>query len=114
MEEINRLFIYYIDRLKPHIKYLSLSVLDDPLFYQDKLDDIICISLLTGYKLSVNIDKSCSMLIGSLERINNYFNRKTLGLKVMGTNLANRSHYTYLGLPTDSCLTWNIAVSNIM
>ena len=30
MEEINRLFIYYIDRLKPHIKHLSLSVLDDP------------------------------------------------------------------------------------
>ena len=53
------------------------------------------------------------MLIGSLQTINNYFNRKTLGLKVMGTNLANRSHYTYLGLPIDSSLTWNIAVSNI-
>ena len=64
-------------------------------------------------KLSVNIDKFCSMLIGSLQRINNYFNRKSLGLKVMGTDLANRSHYTYLGLTIDSCLTWNIAVSNI-
>ena len=53
MEEINRLFIYYIDRLKPHIKHLSLSVLDDPLSYQDKLDDIICISLLTGYNILV-------------------------------------------------------------
>ena len=54
--------------------------------------------------LTINNKKSCSMLIGTPQKINDYCNLATLGLKINGQILK------YLGLTIDICMTWNNAV----
>ena len=63
-------------------------------------------------KLTVNVKKSCSMLIGTPQKINNHYKKDSLGLIISGEILCNKSSYTYLGLVIDSCMTWDYAVSN--
>ena len=61
-------------------------------------------------KLTVNVNKTCSMLIGTKQKVSQYCNLKTLGLNIDGKEISNRSSYAYLGLVIDCHLTWNEAV----
>ena len=47
-------------------------------------------------KLTVNINKSCSMLIGSKQRICQYSGLEKLGLKINGVELANKLNKIYI------------------
>ena len=66
-------------------------------------------------KLTINVSKSCSMLIGCPQRTSEYCNLDTseycnldtLGLTINGETLCNKAEYTYLGLKIDSKLSWN-------
>ena len=64
-------------------------------------------------RLSINISKTCSMLIGTRQRIKDYCGLKTLGLKIQGQLLCNQTKYTYLGLEIDCYLSWNYNVSKV-
>ena len=56
-------------------------------------------------KLTINVSKSCSMLIGCPQRTSEYCNLYTLGLTINGETLCNKAEYTYLGLKIDSKLS---------
>ena len=64
-------------------------------------------------RLSINISKTCSMLIGTRQRIKDYCGLKTLGLKIQGLLLCNQTKYTYLGLDIDCYLSWNYNVNKV-
>ena len=63
--------------------------------------------------LTTNASKSCSMLIGSRQRINNFVNKPDLGLSLDGTIISNHSSYRYLGVQIDSFLSFDKMVDNI-
>ena len=64
-------------------------------------------------KLTINVSKSCSMLIGSNLRIFEYYDVESLGLQVQGEVLLNKNNFTYLGLEVDSKLSWNDNISKV-
>ena len=65
----------------------------------------------TKNKLTINVSKPCSMLIGSNLRISEHYDVESLGLQVQGEVLLNKNNYTYLGLEVDSKLSWMIILA---
>ena len=63
--------------------------------------------------LTTNASKSCTMLIGSRQRINDFVNKPDLGLSLDGTIISNHSGYRYLGFQIDSFLSFDKMVDNI-
>ena len=61
--------------------------------------------------LTVNIDKSCSIAIGTHQRLNNQ--TEELNVTVMDDNLRNVNSIKYLGLTIDNNLNWNQHVNNL-
>ena len=64
-------------------------------------------------KLTISVSKSCSMVIGSPQNVNQFSHYESLGLFINGVPLRYCSSYKYLGLKIDSTLSWNNATSNV-
>ena len=56
-------------------------------------------------KLTINVTKSSTMLIGTSSRITPHHLKNTLGI-TLDKELSNTDEYCYLGITVDSCLTW--------
>ena len=61
--------------------------------------------------LTVNIDKSCAIAIGTQQRLNNQ--TEELNIMVMNDNLENVNSIKYLGITIDTNLNWNQHVNNL-
>ena len=63
--------------------------------------------------LTTNATKSCTMLIGSRQRIKDYVNRPNLGLNLDGDVIRNQTNCRYLGVDIDSYLSFDFVMHNI-
>ena len=115
------LFLLFMNDLPIHVENVTLFADDTMIDVRgNTVDEVIILlqaeidKLVNWFymnKLTLNVKKSCSMLIGTPQKINNHY-KDSLGLIISGEILCNKSSYTYLGLIIDSCMTWDYAVSN--
>ena len=116
------LFLLFMNDLPMHVENVTLFADDTMIDVRgNTVDEVIILlqaeidKLVNWFymnKLTVNVKKPCSMLIGTPQKINNHYKKDSLGLIISGEILCNKSSYTYLGLVIDSCMTWDYAVSN--
>ena len=112
------LFLIFINDLPMHVK-ISYLYSDDTMIEAsghtietviDSLQSQID-SWCNWFKhnhLNVNAAKSCSMIIGSRQRVGSIVTKDTLNLKINGELITNKTNYMYLGLHIDSFLTFDI------
>ena len=63
--------------------------------------------------LTTNASKSCTMLIGSRQRIKDYVNRPNSGLTLDGDLIRNQINCRYLGVDIDSYLSFDFLTHKI-
>ena len=63
--------------------------------------------------LIINLDKSCTMVVGSQQRITKYCFNDSLDIVYHNKSLSNKDSYCYLGLEIDSCLSWNNHITKL-
>ena len=117
------LFLLFMNDLHMHVKNCNLYA-DDTMLDEigESVNEVVTSLQCEIDKLSVwfkhnhlttNASKSCSMLIGSRQRINNFVNKPDLGLSLDGIIISNHSSYRYLGVQIDSFLSFDKMVDNI-
>jgi hypothetical protein len=117
------LFLLFVNDLSMFLSHV-IKFADDTLIQAqgETVDDVVKslqndLDILSKWcernKLTINVSKSCSMLIGSRQRISLYCNLPNLGLTLNGQDLCNKCNYTYLGVEVDSYLTWDKNVNNV-
>ena len=70
---------------------------------------------LQGNKLSFNVDKTQTMIVGSMQNANKMVVQPTLlpVFRVGGTNIDVVNKVKYLGLHVDNSLSWKCQIENI-
>ena len=116
------LFIIYIDDIVKHIKHCSVHLYaDDTVIYFSHKDIPTIESVLNSElnrlfnwlcnsKLSLNCEKTVSMLFGS-HRMLSKCNK--LNLSVNGTVIQHVQSTKYLGMLLDPCLKWNLHIDDM-
>ena len=117
------LFLLYTNDLPMHVSRCNLFA-DDTLIYcsgatvtesaaklQEELHKVH--NWFVSNKLTLNINKSNTMVIGTRQRIGDSASKESLGITINGIQLKNCCEYTYLGLTIDSHLSWNAQVEKV-
>ena len=64
-------------------------------------------------RLTVNASKSCSMIIGTRQRLKNISLSENIGLTMNNEVILNKSSHVYLGLHIDNHLSFDIMIDHI-
>ena len=112
------LFLLFINDLPKFIQNCNLYADDTEMEVVGKTMNEVVSSLQTqidnlNNRLTVNASKSCSMLIGSRQKIGNDASRSSLGLFLNGEPINNQTTYKYLGLTIDCLLSFDVMIDNI-
>ena len=117
------LFLIFINDFPLCVSHSNLFADDTMISASSNEFDLFCKNLQSNVteatewfsdnKLAVNIDKSCTMVIGSQQRITKYCFNDSLDIVYHNKSLSNKDSYCYLGLEIDSCLTWNNHITKL-
>ena len=118
-----KLFLSFINDLPKFVQNCNLYADDTEIEVVGKTVNEVVSSLQTQIdnlniwfkhnRLTVNASKSCSMLIGSRQKIGNDASRSSLGLFLNGEPINNQTTYNYLGLTIDCFLSFDVMIDNI-
>ena len=116
------LFIIYIDDLVKHLKYCSVHLYADDtvIYYSHKdvhsIESVLNSDLqnifkwLCNSKLSLNCDKTVSMLFGSQSMLKKCDH---VNVKVNGKKIKPVHSMKYLGMVLDPCLKWDLHIDQM-
>ena len=107
------LFLLYMNDLPMHTSAQCNMFADDTLLYclnntleeglLDLQSEVNRVALwFNRNKLTLNVNKSNTMLIGSRQRLDGAASEESLGITLNGNPVTNTSVYTYLGVVLDS------------
>ena len=103
------LFLLFTDDLSKHVSSCNLYVDTGKTLCEivPKMQhdiNILC-NWFAANKLTISVPKSCSMVIGSPQNINQFSHYESLGLFINGVPLGYCSFYKYLVIEIDSTLS---------